>query len=70
VEYSFEYGNELSVSVNLWENFEYLSDWRLLKKDSASLSIGYPSSCLPVNCVNSNNLHFFLLSQSVQFHCQ
>jgi hypothetical protein len=32
---SREHGNELSVSIKYSEILEYLSDWRLLKKDSA-----------------------------------
>jgi hypothetical protein len=30
-----EHGNEPSVYIKCWENLEQLSDWRLLKKDSA-----------------------------------
>jgi hypothetical protein len=30
-----EHGNELSCSINCWEILEQLSNWRLLKKDSA-----------------------------------
>jgi hypothetical protein len=32
---SCEHGNEPSGSIKCWEVLEWLSDWRLLKKDSA-----------------------------------
>jgi predicted deacylase len=35
VEGSCEHGNELSGSIKCWEILEWLSDWQLLKKDSA-----------------------------------
>jgi hypothetical protein len=35
VEGSCEYGNEPSGSITFWEILEKLSDWRLLKEDSA-----------------------------------
>jgi hypothetical protein len=34
VEGSFEHDNEPSGSINCWETLEWLSDWRILKKDS------------------------------------
>jgi hypothetical protein len=36
VEGSCEDGNEPFGSTKYWEVLQYLSDWRLLKKDSAS----------------------------------
>jgi hypothetical protein len=36
VDGSCEHGNESSGSMKCWEILEYLSDWRLLKKDSAA----------------------------------
>jgi hypothetical protein len=33
-----EHGNETSGSIKCWEILEELSDWRLLKKDSAPWS--------------------------------
>jgi hypothetical protein len=39
VEGSCEHGNEPLGSVKCWEILEWLSDWRLLKMDSAPWSL-------------------------------
>jgi hypothetical protein len=38
VEGPYEHGNELSGSIKFWEILEWLSDWRLHKKDLAPSS--------------------------------
>jgi hypothetical protein len=38
VDGSCEHGNDISVSIRCWEILEQLSDWRLLRKDSAPWS--------------------------------
>jgi hypothetical protein len=38
VEDSCEHGNEPPGSIKCWEILEWLSDWRLLKKNSAPWS--------------------------------
>jgi hypothetical protein len=35
VEGAYEHGNEPSGSIRCWEVFEWLHNWRLLKKSSA-----------------------------------
>jgi hypothetical protein len=38
VEGSCEHGNETLGSIKRWENLEWLRNWRVLKKGSASWS--------------------------------
>jgi hypothetical protein len=50
VEGSREHGNELQRYIKYYEILEYLSDWRLLKKDSVPWSSLLYLIALPCSC--------------------
>jgi hypothetical protein len=57
VEGSCKHGNENSGSRKCWEILEWLSDWWLLKKDSAPWSL-LVSSLIPYTGVSALKSHF------------